>query len=287
MNTKLTAVAASSIAILGTSAMSEGTSHEAVADDVIAAQRAALASSTDGAGFGPQSPRDIGVYTGANTRSFGFSPSSTAMNLCNIHFHENAEHRGGEFTSFAGNGDGHGYNTGFKYDGALTDAQLAPLDKPIGKGKHGDLEPGDTIEVHFVYTTAQVNPGPTLGSCLSEAIGNPQLRVETQVMVLVNDESAADFTELAEVKVIEGYHQAPNVPSNMGTPVEYTGSTTGPSYNEVGSPFQVTWSVRPKVAQVNIHTVGTWLGSNVFDESYAHGVRNLVVNPNLLSSISQ
>ena len=106
-------------------------------------------------------------------------------------------------------------------------------------------------------------------------------------MALVNDETAADFIDLAKIEVIEGYHQAPNIPSDMGTPVEYAGSTTGPSYNEVGSPFQVTWPVRPKVTLVNINTVGTWLGDNVFDESYAHGVRNLVVNPALLSSISQ
>ena len=39
-----------------------------------------------------------------------------------------------------------------------------------------ELQPGDTIEVHYVYTTAQVTPGPTLGACLSDAIQNPQLR---------------------------------------------------------------------------------------------------------------
>jgi hypothetical protein len=139
--------------------------------------------------------------------------------------------------------------------------------------------------VHYVFSTAQVAPGPTLASCLSEAINNPQLRVEAQVLVLVNDDSALDFTELAAVGEADGLHQAPNIPSNTGGPIVYAGSTTGPSYNEAGSPFQVTWSVRPEVAKVSIASVAEWLSGNVFEEDHAHGVRNLVTNPDLLSAI--
>jgi hypothetical protein len=72
----------------------------------------------------------------------------------------------------------------------------------------------------------------------------------------------------------------------MGTPVQYSGSTTGPSYNEQGSPFQVTWNVRPKVAVVNIDSVARWCDSNVFEEDHAHAVRNLVKNPALLSPLN-
>jgi len=79
--------------------------------------------------------------------------------------------------------------------------------------------------------------------------------------------------------------QALNIPGATGTPVQYAGSTTGPGYNEKGSPFQVTWSVRPRVAKVNIETVGEWCKGNVFNEDHAHGVRNLVTNPDLLSRI--
>jgi hypothetical protein len=107
-------------------------------DSAIAEQRAALASSADGVGFGPQSPRDISVTTGSNPRVFGAAPAYTQMNLCNIHFHENAEHRGGEFTTYAGNGDGHGYRTGYKYDGELTAAERAPLDHKVGVSEHGE-----------------------------------------------------------------------------------------------------------------------------------------------------
>jgi len=82
-----------------------------------------------------------------------------------------------------------------------------------------------------------------------------------------------------------GFQQALNIPSNTGTPVQYAGSTTGPGYNETGSPFQVSWSVRPKVAKVNIETVGEWCKGNVFNEDHGHGVRNLLTNPDLLSQI--
>ncbi len=258
---------------------------KSVADDVIASQRAALAANTDGQGFGPQAPRDIDSVAGNNTRSFNDAPAYTEMNLCNIHFHKNAEHKGGQFSKYAGNGDGKGYKTGFVYSGNLSEAELAPTDAQICPSDHGALASGDTIELHYVHTTAQVEPGPTLGACLSEAIMNPQLRVETQVYVLVNDGNGEDFGELTAHGMKDGYHQALNIPNNTGNPIQYDGSTTGPSYNEKGSPLQVSWSVRPEVVKVNIDTVGTWCEGNTFDEDHAHGVRNLVQNPDLLSKI--
>lgn len=256
-----------------------------VGDDVVEAQRAALATSSEDAGFGPQAPRDITVAAGTNTLAFETAPAYTQMNLCNIHFHEGAEHRGGQFTSFAGNGNGKGYGTGFVYDGELSEAELAPVDYEIGTSKYSKLEPGDTIELHYVHTTAKITPGPTLGSCLSDEIMNPQLRVEAQVFVLVNDDAAGNFGELMTVSEVDGYHQAVNMPNDTGTPVVYDGSTTGPSYNEVGSPLQVTWSVRPDVIKVSTQSVADWLSDNPFGEDHAHGVRNLVTNPKLLSAI--
>ncbi|WP_299151219.1 delta-class carbonic anhydrase [uncultured Tateyamaria sp.] len=257
-----------------------------VGDDVIAAQRAALAQSTDGEGFGPQAPRDLGTVEGANARVFGAAPAAGLMNLCNIHFHKNAEHKGGEFTTYAGNGNGKGINTGFRYDGELSEAELAPLGRDVGTGTYGNLAPGDTIEVHYVHTTAQVTPGPTLGACLDDSIGNPQLRVEAQVFVLVNDTEAADFVAFNAVEEVDGLYQASGRPTDTGKPIEYSGSTTGPSYNSVGSPFQVTWSVRPEVLKVSITSVETWLADNIFKEDHAHGVRNLVINPALISPIN-
>jgi len=256
-----------------------------VADKIIASQRKELAKNTKGKGFGPQSPRDIDAIEGSNARTFNAAPAYTEMNLCNIHFHKNAEHKGKNFSTYAGNGDGHGYLSGYQYSGHLNNRELAPAAHEICPSAHGDLQSGDTIEVHYVHTTAQVEPGPTLGSCLSKAIGNPQLRVETQVYVLVNDKHALDFADVTKVGKKGGLYQAVDIPNNTGKPVQYEGSTTGPSYNEQGSPFQVSWSVRPQVAKVNVDSVGKWCKGNIFDEDHAHGVRNLVKNHDLLSEI--
>jgi len=255
-----------------------------VTDKVIEIQRATLQQNTEGRGFGPQSPRDIDNIAGNNTQVFSYAPGATDMNLCNIHFHKNAEHKGGEFTHYAGNGDGKGNNSGYQYTGKLTQSELTPISVSVSKQLHHQLFPGDTIEVHYVYSTAQVVPGPTLASCLNPSTKNPALRVESQVFVLVNDQSAPNFIELTK-DTIEGQRpQAVNIPTNSGQPIQYLGSTTGPAYNQQGSPFQVTWSVRPKVLKVNINTVATWLKNNQYKENHAHGVRNLITNPSLLSA---
>ena len=279
-------VALSALGLWAGIARAESTHHDAVPDEVIAAQRMALAKNTLGLGFGPQAPRDIGQAAGQNTRAFGMAPPYTEMNLCDIHMHESAEHRGGEFTTYAGNGDGEGSGTGYLYSGQLSDAELTPIEHPVGQNEHGELTPGDTIEVHYVFSTAQARPGPTLATCLSEAINNPQLRVEAQVFVLVNDENALDFNDLAKVEYVNGVFQPPNLPADTGTPVVYAGSTTGPQYNEKGSPFQVTWSVRPNVARLDINSLGVWFKDNIFHEDHAHGSRNLVTDPALLSPIA-
>jgi hypothetical protein len=250
---------------------------------VIAAQNAALEKNTDGKGFGPQSPRDLTLKNGTNKRYFMMAPRYQHMNLCNIHFHKNAEHKGGDFTVFAGHGDGHGFETGYKFNGKLTAQESKALDAEICKSEHGGLQAGDTIEIHYVHSTAQVAPGATLNSCLSESDINPQLRVEAQVFVLVNDGKAADFGNLTQVAEVNGYVQAVNIPRTTGVPIRYAGSTTGPAYNAKGSPLQVTWSVRPRVMKVNASTVGKWCEDNPFKEDHAHGVRNLVTNEKLLS----
>ncbi len=256
-----------------------------VSDKVIAEQRKALAKNTKGKGFGPQAPRDIDDKGGNNPIVFSQAPDYTQMNLCNIHFHKNAEHKGGQFTEYAGNGNGEGYQSGYKAVIKLNKKELKATHGKICDSAHSTLRPGDTIEVHYVHSTADITPGPTLGSCLSDSIKNPQLRVEAQVYVLVNDRHALDFTKLAKVGKRNGKYQAVNMPTNLGTPVDYIGSTTGPGYNEKGSPFQVSWSVFPNVAKVDINSVGKWCKKNQFNEDHGHGVRNLVINKDLLSKI--
>ena len=264
----------------------------AVSYSVIAGQRVTLADSLDGS-EGAQAPRDIDSITGANTKATVTAPAYTEMNLCDIHFHISAEHKGGEFTAYAGNGDGHG--TGYKYSGSLTEAETAAytgdttsaLFDPTG---HNPLESGDTFEVHYVYTSnVGQTLGHSLGTCLVDGAAD-NLRVETQVYVAVNDRDALDFNTLNKVTGTgtEGdLYQAANIPNDTGTAVTYEGSTTGAGYNEEISPYQVTWNVRPKIAKVDIKTVGEWCldANNEFAEDHAHDVRNLVVNPALLSPI--
>jgi hypothetical protein len=259
----------------------------AVADDHGHGEHGA-AKAAECSGFGPQTPRDIDSKKGENNRAFSMAPDYKQMNLCNIHFHENAEHKAKDYSISAG--DGHdGYGGGYKCNmsAKLSKAEMTPLAKPACKSAHGDLVPGDTIEVHWVHSTADAKPGKTLGACLSEKNANPDLRVEAQVFVLVNDKSALNFNDLGYGgNVVKGFHQAKAIPGNTGKPVMFTGSTTGPKYSEsTCSPLQVTWSVRPLCAKLDINSVAKWCESNEFGEDHAHGVRKLVTSPKLLSVI--
>lgn len=237
-------------------------------------------------GYGPQTPRDIDNLGGDNKVKFQLAGDSSELNLCNIHFHNNAEHKAKAYSVFAGAGNDKGVGGGYQCTiaSALSDAELKTPSKEICKG----LKPGDTIEVHWVHSSCDVEPGPGLGSCLSDACANPELRVEAQVFTLVNDSNALDFNDLDyDGNVVNGYHQAKAIPSNTGTPVVFAGSTTGPSYDEKScSALQVTWSVRPDCAKVDINTIGAWCESNAFDEDHAHGVRELVTESVLLAPIN-
>ena len=229
-------------------------------------------------GFGPQTPRDIDNLEGKNPVKFTMALPAEDMNLCNIHFHEGAEHKAKDFSIYLGKGhDGYGSGYQCAMSDTLSEKELAPTAEPVCSGEHGDLQPGDTIEVHWVHTSCDVEPGPTLGACVSSGCANPDLRVETQVFTLVNDPDALDFNELK---------LAADLPKNTGKPVEFLGSTTGPKFSgETCSPYQVTWSVRPKCAKLDINSVGKWCEGNVFNEDHAHGVRQLVTDPELLSEI--
>ncbi len=230
-------------------------------------------------GFGPQTPRDIDSKAGTNMKMFAMAPESTSMNLCNIHFHKNAEHRAADFSIPARDGA-----AGFQCNASatLTDAERAPFDGPTCK----DIAPGDTVEVHWVHSSCDISPGPGLGSCLNDACTAPLLRVETQVFTVVNDRSALNFEDFRYKGASGSLHQPAALPTGTGTPVLFRGSTTGPSYTQAKcSPLEVTWSVRPQCAKVDIASLGKWCSENVFNEDHGHGVRKLVTAPSLLSPI--
>ncbi len=254
---------------------------EAATDAVAEAVQPAICE-----GFGPQTPRDITLTSGSNPISFPLAPAASEMNLCNIHTHTNAEHKGPGYSVFVGDGEFGGYACDASAD--LTEAELAdPYEG--GEGPFGNVKPGDTIEVHWVHTSCDVAPGPGLGSCLSETCTDPLLRVEAQVFLVVNDPEALDFRDFdyAGAPAEGGFHQASAIPTNTGEPVVFRGSTTGPSFTQaVCSPLQVTWSVRPQCARVDINSLHAWAEEgNVLEETDSHGVRQLVTAPELLSPI--
>ena len=186
--------------------------------------------------YGPQTPRDITKKHGTNPRTFAVAPKSSALNLCNIHFHTNAEHKGPGFSVFAGPGEHGGYKCN-----ASAKLSKAELTTPRNGACRG-MKAGDTIEVHWVFTSCDVAPGKGLGSCLSEQCANPALRVETQVFLVVNDPKAGNFAKYVYGNnVVRGMHQPKDLPARTGKPVVFLGSTTGPSYTQAKcSPLQVT-----------------------------------------------
>ena len=232
--------------------------------------------------MGPQTPRDIASKAGLNTTTFAVAPASTKMNLCNIHTHTNAEHKGPGFSVFVNDSDHGGYAC--NDSGKLTADELAPY----AGSDFGYVKPGNTIEVHWVHTSCDATPGEGLGACVPESCKSPTLRVETQVFLVVNDRNAADFMSYAyQGNKAGGLHQPRSLPTGTGTPVQFLGSTTGPSYTQsVCSPAQVTWSVRPQCQKLDIASLDAWAESgNVFKEKKSHGVRQLVTAPELLSPI--
>jgi len=235
-------------------------------------------------GFGPQTPRDIAKVEGSNARIFTLAPPATKMNLCNIHTHTNAEHKGPGFSVSAGGGEHGGYKC--NNTDSLSPTELK--DPSDGHGAFHGIKPGDTIEVHWVHSSCDVAPGKGLGSCLSDKCANPELRVETQVFLVVNNPKALDFAAFAySGNMAGGLHQAKSLPAGTGKPVVFAGSTTGPKYTQsVCSPLQVTWSVRPNCAKVDVNSLYKWAKvGNVFKEDHSHGVRQLVTAPELLSPI--
>ncbi len=232
---------------------------------------------------GPQSPRDISQKAGTNPSFFTYAPPAEKLNLCNIHFHKNAEHKGPQFAVNGGTGEHGGWKCNVDIPNQQQPAALAPL-SPASQGCT-NVQPGDTIEVHWVFSSCNVKPGKGLGACVSPTCANPQIRVESAVYLLVNDAEASDFGQFDYRASNTPYHQPGQLPEATDA-VEFLGSSTGPSYtNQICSPYQITWQVRPQCRPLDINTLHSWCQTNVFKEHHAHGVRQLVTDVKLLAPI--
>lgn len=236
------------------------------------------------AGYGPQTPRDISQTDGLNQPLFTLAPDASEMNLCNIHAHLGAEHKGPGFSVAKSSDARDGYVC--NEASTLTPAELEEFAEEVEVFEN--VKPGDTVEVHWVYTSCDVAPGPGLAACASTACTNPELRVEAQVFLVVNNSKALDFTDFAyEGNIVDGRHQAKSLPTETGDPVVFAGSTTGEAYShQICSPLAATWSVRPACAKLDIGSLQRWSeGKLVFAETEAHAVRELVTAPELLAPI--
>jgi len=104
ISTKL-ALGVAALALAACSGETASTSADDTAKKAeMAATEAALCTT-----MGPQTPRDISSKAGLNTTMFDMAPASTTMNLCNIHSHTNAEHKGPGFEVFVNNTDNGGF----------------------------------------------------------------------------------------------------------------------------------------------------------------------------------
>jgi hypothetical protein len=241
----------------------------------LSAPRGALGASdqVSCAGAGPQAPRDVTMARGSNRITFAKAPPAGEMHLCDIHFHKFAEHRASGFLEQAGEGNHRGYVCNGRAPQAGHEA--------AGEGCQG-ISIGDTIEVHWVFTTCDVAPAPTLDSCFTDTCQNPQLRVEARVFYLTDDAAAAEFGKFAGDS--SGRVSLPQAERA----VEYLGATTGDKYNDgTCSPFQVTWNVSSVCRALELQSINAWCGKdkNAFKEDHAHGVRQLVTAPELLAPI--
>jgi len=235
---------------------------------------------------GPQAPRDIDSEKGENPTIFKDANKTEKMNLCNVHYHRNAEHKSEDYSIFVD-----------------TSYSTAPGEVVNGMGEHSgwaceeplygenDSEritpstalPGDTVEVHWVYTScdvdyAELNPHDGLGACMTATCANPQLRVVAQIFEVEEDGGYSDMSEPED---------------HSDKTVVYSGSTTGPGYSEEHcSPYQVTWDVKKTCGTINEHALHAWgneeleIGGQIIERhEHAHGVRTLVTSKELLSKI--
>lgn len=230
--------------------------------------------------FGPQTPRDLTQRDGENPVKFNLSPNYKQLNLCNIHFHKHAEHKASGFSLPAESNGAGGWKCNETQ--SLTSSQL---EAPASHQFCQNVMPGDTIEVHWVYSSCDVKPGKGLQACSSESCANPQLRVETKVFLLVNDAKASSFAHYTATTSQNGFQQVTQLPDRSDA-LEFLGSTTGPKYTEqICSPLQVTWNVSQSCQLLDINSLHEWCKENPFEEDHAHGIRKIVTTPQLLSPI--
>lgn len=205
------------------------------------------------------------LMSGDNETDYGEAPDLAGMNLCDVHYHRNAEHKANDYFDFIDTGDDH---AGYACTGFI------PPDPNADRGDVGVVE-GDTVEIHWVYTNCDTTSngvvlnGTGLNACLTNTCANPRLTVVSQVFVA---------EERGEVRSLDSPMQHDDLR------VSYTGSTTGPTYsNDHCSSLQVFWDVKTTCHySLDLRALERFARQK---GEHAHGVRELVIDPALLSPI--
>ena len=125
-------------------------------------------------------------------------------------------------------------------------------------GAYQGVEPGDTIETHWVHTSCEATPGEGLGACVPEACSNPLLRVEAQVFLVVNDPDALDFATMTYGgNIVDGRHQAKDdsVDDRRAGVVSRLNDRAVIRSNANVRKARVTWNVRPRCAKLDINSL--------------------------------
>jgi hypothetical protein len=201
----------------------------------------------------PQAPRDLSLAGGVHEATIP-GPGDEAQWLCNVHFHDPLEHAGvGLCPEVTAGGDD-----------VCVPAEAGGEDEPV--------RAGDIIEVHWVYSSCQPagTPPPEAGQGLAPCVcdGGQILRVRAQVYVV--DSGDADASSLL-------------APPDGVALASYAGSTTGSKYDGVCSEVAVNWEVGTECHSLSRPALGAWCEDNVFGEGTAHGPRELITEPSLLS----
>lgn len=262
---------------------------------------------------GPQSPKDLTTDRISDGNRFSAAPvmhrkQMNDMELVNVHFHLGAEHKSDAYNSNAVSDSGttftaggHDVRAGWWATGTAADfhstrASATPVGSPCE-----DLYVGDTIEVHWVHSSAgkqAAGSDDPEGTHLTDGLGNaangrnllnPMLHVEGTVYSIVSDDTAETVfdpgkNEPEKNKTLLDYHM-PKAGENDY--VRYVGSSTGQSFtgnfaakDQLCSPYVINWGVDLRLHKVKNTTMvelcQALKKNNIVTDLKPHGSRVLL-----------
>lgn len=235
---------------------------------------------------GPQSPRDVTGVDGSNpykVEGLQRTTSTEGMRICNVHFHRFAEHRSeGQYDVDKGR-EGWACRSAGASSG---DGQAAP-DENGGLDEQAPAHDGDTVEVHWAYTTC---PQQLIDEQIAAALEKDPKAITGLAPCACPGAEIVFEARIFRISKDSGLDTLSNTPPPpTGELARYFGSTTGAVYNGTCSPIQSGWRVDRSCGELKLSALEAWLqdprGAILFNESKPHGVRELVTDPKILSRL--